>query len=55
MVDEIKNAVNKRCKGNVVSCSDILAVAARDSVQIVSVCLLCFGLKFSNINSPFFV
>ncbi|GMY10463.1 peroxidase P7-like isoform X2 [Fagus crenata] len=34
-VDEIKAAVNKHCNANVVSCADILAVAARDSVQIL--------------------
>ncbi|KAL5198552.1 hypothetical protein ABZP36_002064 [Zizania latifolia] len=32
VVDEIKSAVNTVCLGNVVSCSDILAVAARDSI-----------------------
>ncbi|XP_008776455.1 peroxidase 70-like [Phoenix dactylifera] len=32
VVDEIKNAVNEACHGNVVSCADILAIAARDSV-----------------------
>ncbi|XP_010260327.1 PREDICTED: peroxidase P7-like [Nelumbo nucifera] len=32
VVDEIKAAVNSVCYGNVVSCADILAVAARDSV-----------------------
>ena len=37
VVDEIKAAVNKHCHANVVSCADILAVAARDSVQIVSI------------------
>ena len=37
MVDEIKEAVDKACKGPVVSCADILAVAAHDSVIIVSV------------------
>jgi peroxidase len=37
VVDEIKTAVNKVCRRNVVSCADILAVAARDSVDIVSV------------------
>ncbi|XP_008782622.2 peroxidase P7-like [Phoenix dactylifera] len=32
VVDSIKAAVNAACHGNVVSCADILAVAARDSV-----------------------
>lgn len=36
MVDEIKVAVDKACNRPVVSCADILAVAARDSVAIVS-------------------
>lgn len=40
VVDQIKQKVNKACKGNVVSCADILAVAARDSVAIVSIKLL---------------
>ncbi|KAG7949339.1 hypothetical protein I3843_13G057000 [Carya illinoinensis] len=35
VVDEIKNAVNSACHGNIVSCADILAVAARDSVSIL--------------------
>jgi len=36
VVDEIKAAVDKACKRPVVSCADILAIAARDSVAIVS-------------------
>ncbi|TVU37243.1 hypothetical protein EJB05_10546, partial [Eragrostis curvula] len=32
VIDTIKAAVNTVCLGNVVSCSDILAVAARDSI-----------------------
>ncbi|XLS43657.1 hypothetical protein HN51_000522 [Arachis hypogaea] len=35
VVDEIKAAVDKACKRPVVSCADILAVAARDSVAIL--------------------
>ncbi|KAK7333147.1 hypothetical protein VNO80_29911 [Phaseolus coccineus] len=35
VVDEIKAAVDKACKGHVVSCADILATAARDSVAIL--------------------
>ncbi|KAK4274894.1 hypothetical protein QN277_018056 [Acacia crassicarpa] len=35
VVDEIKAAVDKACKGPVISCADILAVAARDSVTIL--------------------
>ncbi|KAI5434928.1 hypothetical protein KIW84_021667, partial [Lathyrus oleraceus] len=35
VVDEIKTAVDKACKRPVVSCADILAIAARDSVAIL--------------------
>lgn len=34
VVDEIKAAVDKACKRHVVSCADILAIAARDSIAI---------------------
>ena len=37
MVDEIKEVVEEACKGPVLSCADILGVAARGSVIIVSV------------------
>jgi len=36
VIDEIKQAVDKACRKPVVSCADILAVAARDSVVAVS-------------------
>lgn len=36
VVDQIKAAVNSACNDNVVSCADILAVAARDSVVAVN-------------------
>ncbi|KAH0466240.1 hypothetical protein IEQ34_006343 [Dendrobium chrysotoxum] len=36
VIDEIKAAVNLACFGNIVSCADILAVAARDSIVAVS-------------------
>ncbi|EXB28411.1 Cationic peroxidase 1 [Morus notabilis] len=36
VVDEIKSTLNEKCKGNMVSCADILAVAARDSVELGS-------------------
>ncbi|CAB4312387.1 unnamed protein product [Prunus armeniaca] len=35
VVDDIKATLNRDCYGNVVSCADILAVAARDSVEIL--------------------
>ncbi|CAI0399654.1 unnamed protein product [Linum tenue] len=37
VVDKIKSEVDRVCKRSVVSCADVLAVAARDSVSIVSI------------------
>ncbi|CAI0399547.1 unnamed protein product [Linum tenue] len=39
VVDKIKSEVDRVCKRSVVSCADVLAVAARDSVSIVSILL----------------
>lgn len=48
VVDQIKAAVDKACKRPVVSCADILAVAARDSVAIVSAIQIFHQFSFCN-------
>ena len=45
VVDEIKTAVDKYCNASVISCADILAVAARDSVEIVSVDIIFYSIQ----------
>lgn len=50
VIDQIKAALNAACYGNVVSCADILAVAARDSVNIVSFKLIQTLLTITRIK-----
>lgn len=50
VIDSIKTAVNTACLGNVVSCADILAVAARDSIVAVS-SLLAFIPTFVSVKA----
>lgn len=48
VVDRIKSTLNSVCYGNVVSCADIVAVAARDSVNIVTAqSYYFFSIKFT--------
>lgn len=46
VVDRIKSAVDEACGAPVVSCADILAVAARDSVVGVSYRTLIYHLHY---------
>ncbi|KAM3371978.1 hypothetical protein ACQJBY_019057 [Aegilops geniculata] len=48
VIDAIKTAVNTACLGNVVSCADILAVAARDSIVAVSSLLVSVYMQIVN-------
>lgn len=50
VIDKIKKAVDKACYGSVVSCADILAVAARDSVNLVSACIFHIIISFNRWN-----
>ncbi|KAH7564759.1 hypothetical protein JRO89_XS09G0021900 [Xanthoceras sorbifolium] len=49
VVDDIKEAVNNACKTNVVSCADILAIAARDSVAILLSIFQSHGLDLQDL------
>ncbi|XP_020217110.1 cationic peroxidase 1 [Cajanus cajan] len=51
VVDEIKAAVDKACKRPVVSCADILATAARDSVAILGGRLLWYPVSLGRRDS----
>ncbi|KAL2333050.1 hypothetical protein Fmac_014263 [Flemingia macrophylla] len=51
VIDEIKAAVDKACKRPVVSCADILATAARDSVAILGGPLLWYPVSLGRRDS----
>lgn len=54
LIDKIKDAVDKACAGPVVSCADIISIAARDSVVEVMTLGLTF-LQHTCINTVFTV
>lgn len=54
VVDEIKAAVDKACKKPTVSCADILAIATRDSVAIVSITHTMWQLLLHSLATSIF-
>lgn len=52
VIDKIKSAVDQVCGGPIVSCADILAVAARDSV--VAVCII-YETRMSRLGQCLFL